>query len=208
MTRRKESCEGFEKRLSKLSNENFEVFKNKIINQGNPDHKGLRDYPAMNCIRNELYGWEFLEKEDYKNIEFIQDSDIAGNKSPDFRARKNREPDVLLEVKTIFPSDKDMEGLKKLWENPNTIQWLNSSVGIEEGLWDKVEADIKVAIKQIDAYSNNGNFRKIIYLVISLDTGKTFNTENWDELKRRLDILAKKYTEYEIIYYQKKFGGK
>ena len=206
LTRTKESYESFENSLSKLSNENFEVFKNKIITQGYPDPRGLRDYPAMNSIRNELYGYKFLEKEGYENIEFIPESDKTNDKTPDLRARKDGEPDALLEVKTIFPSDEDMEGWKKLWENPNTPEWLEPSVGIEEGLWHKVEIDIKVAIEQLDGYSQKGNNRKIIFLVISLDTKKTFNPENWNELERGLNILTGEYREYEIIYYQKSYG--
>lgn len=137
-----------EEDLSVLDSRSWADFKSKVL-RCSIEKKELRGYSQLVDCLNEVKGYIYLKRQGYSNIAFIPES---ANETPDIRAVSENQTIALLEVKTINVSDKEIMYLEE-----NTGRIISGrclivrdvSLGIPEGLRDKLLSSIKKARSQL-----------------------------------------------------------
>lgn len=195
----------YERVLTCLDNKSWEYFKQKLLNiRGKHE---LYGYAHITDCLNEAYGYEYLKKEEYSNIKFIEP--IQRKQTPDLRAVSKEGMIVILEVKTIRPSRKQMQYFKNIEEKikagtlaPNDVNVFTQEVVLPDVFQEKLKSTIESKRKQLSEYQNtmqNSKIRKILYMIINLDV-KSWDKEIRDKAGSFLDSLSDE-DNVEIRYY-------
>jgi hypothetical protein len=142
---------------------------------------------------NELEGYLYLDELGYTNIEFIEEQ--QNQKTPDLRG-KNEGGSAILEVKTIRESDISFNYLHS--KNPCKGA-IKSTQTIPQGLKEKIRKLIENGIKQLNAYPNQGNIKKILFIIFCPDIGSHSSTVI-NHVKKLVSDSAKEFQEIEIEF--------
>lgn len=187
--------EQFEELLQMLPEEQFEIYKSKILKVGNRDHKW--NYINLKSIYNELFGYEYLYKTNkYDKIKFVETSTI---RTHDLSAYSNKSLKVVMEVKTTNLSD-NLELEMQNNQRPHKAMWFEVEKEIPKGLRNKIKKSIEYAVHQLDSYKQNNKIQKIVFLCLNLDYSIGLDENNWVELISYIkEINKNKYPQFEII---------
>ena len=174
-----------EKRLSLLSSGAWTALRGKALPYV-VKKDGNRAWTQLFDTLNEVYGYELLLRAGYnkENIAFIQSSKSA----PDLEGMKKDEA-TLVEVKTINYSNLEIERLNE-WP-PKA--WRAHRV-MPETLVKKIDSTVKKAILQLESYCSNTGKRKLILILLSLDS----NTRLGSQLYRQVDDIKSRYSNCEV----------
>jgi len=188
-----------EEDLSALDSKSWADFKSKVF-RCSMEKQEPRGYSQLVDCLNEVKGYLYLKEQGYSNIEFIPES---SNATPDIRAISENQTVVLLEVKTIHVSD---EEIRYLIENTKRIEsdrgaiLKDVSLGIPEGLKNKLMDSIGKACRQLLNYEPSTNARRIAFLIITLDIALALDPRNYKELSSFLDKQNGERVEVRYCY--------
>lgn len=188
-----------EEDLSALDSRSWADFKSKVF-RCSMEKQEPRGYSQLVDCLNEVKGYLYLKEQGYSNIEFIPES---SNATPDIRAISENQTVALLEVKTVHVSD---EEIKYLTENMERIKsgtdaiLRDVSLGIPEGLKNKLMDSIGKACRQLLNYEPSTNARRIVYLIITLDITLALDPRNYGKLSSFLDRQSNEKVEVRHCY--------
>ena len=152
-----------------------------------------RDWTPLFNLLYEAFGYEWLTKNGYTRITFIERSDKKAKKTPELLG-KSQTSSALLEVKTINTSKKANERRKK-WPS----ECFKLGEPLPDGFERKFTIDVEYARKQLLSYDEPVD-RRIILVVIMPDI------EFWldQAVNREIDELAASLSTsgFEVIPYQ------
>lgn len=183
---RRDSLREIEKELQELDDLAWTQLKAKTLKY--VSKKDVRRHYAQlfECL-HEVKGYMFLKREGYKEIYFNEEIDT---KSPDLWARRNQSV-AAIEVKTVNESDQEVnyiEGEQDYFDpelnrkvRPARKWTTKLAAARDEKLKDKLKKTIDLAKSQLLEFSSDDGVRKIILLVIRLDSHLRA-TGNRDEL--------------------------
>ena len=164
--------EQLEEELRQLDDAAWQEFKQKALAYVTTKDSCRGYHQIFDCF-NEVKGYLYLKSEGCENIHFILESSVT---SPDLRACYGSST-VLLEVKTINKSKEDID-----WFNAYPPQAKEAIQGLGDPLKRKIADDISKAKSQLLDYASEGVKRRIVYLVINLDTLHALDQRNFDDL--------------------------
>lgn len=173
-----------EQTFQKLDSDAWEFLIDKAKRYLSVNDSNGRGWHQLVDILNEAYAYRFLKDNGYTNVEFIPESSL---KSPELKAEKNG-CKVLCEVKTINISDDEAfareearrrrEGTATAITDPITgrpdPKIINKLARIIEdqldaGFFSKLMSKIEHAKRQMEAYADGTNVKRIVYIIISFD---------------------------------------
>ena len=136
---------------------------------------------------NETYGYELLLNSGYekKHIAFIE----SDKRAPDLEGTKMDEV-ALVEKQTINNSDLELKRLRKRPLKLRPVHHMMPATLIK-----KIESIIKTATEQLESYCGNARKRKIVLVLVSLDT----DTRLGVELNRQVDTIESQYPGFEVV---------
>ena len=192
----------FEELLQQLPLSQFNIFKEKIITEGQKDE--LRGYFKIKSAYNELLGYEYFYKTNKNDeINFVETSTI---RTHDLSAYSNKSLKAVMEVKTINISDM-LELEMQNNQRPHRTMWFKVETKIPKGLKNKIKKSIQDAIDQLDSYKQNNKIKKIVFLCLNLDYSIGLDEGIWVELINYIkEINKNEYPEFEIIVHSQGIG--
>jgi hypothetical protein len=160
----REMCLPYEKALQTLDFAAWEFLKKEAsAYQIIWDEENGRGQQQLINILNQARAYSFLRNEiGCSDIHFIPWSKIQGVSSPDLEGSLGQIK-VICEVKTINISNDEVS----LRQKRKTVR--NKYIPLEEGFFDKLMYDIKVAKNQIEAYDKDKQAIHIVYIILNLD---------------------------------------
>jgi hypothetical protein len=137
---------------------------------------------------NEAEAYVFLKEQGFLEVEFIPESRILKNRTPDLSAKGNQGK-VLCEVKTINISDEEAKRNKHLRD----AKYLPATYETElnDGLLKQIKSQIEEANKQFDSYDSSQQALRYLYLVVNRDNPMAFEAEkSSDEAENYIKSLG------------------
>ncbi len=133
------------------------------------------------AARAEAFGYEWLAKEGYTDIQFVARRDKQSERTPEFFGKSSTSK-AILEVKTINRSEQEIDRLEMF---PQPV--LDLTQGLSDGFKNKFLDDIKNAREQLEKYDVPTD-RKIVLVIIRPDF------EFWcnDKIYKEIDEMASK----------------
>ncbi len=181
-----------EKALEQLDEEAWRQLKEKalpLITQKHP----RREWSQLFNHLYEAFGYEWLAKKGYTEIQFIARLDKKSKRTPELFG-KSETSKALLEVKTINSSEQEIDR-RKIFPPP----LLDLTQGLSDGFKNKFLDDIKNAREQMEKYDVPTD-RKIVLIVIRPDCEFWCNGKVYAEI----DEMASKMCapDFEVVVHQ------
>jgi len=133
----------------------------------------LRGWEQLWNYLNEALGYVLLADRGYTKIRFVDPED---QKTPDLLGESEMSR-AIVEVKTINCSEEDV-GKNKT----GPPMWQQLGTGLSVKFKEKLEKTVDAAREQLRQFGDP-NDKRIVLLVISLDSGYKFSAQNYSELK-------------------------
>ncbi len=188
-----------EEDFSALDSKSWTDFKSKVF-RCSMERTELRGYSQLVDCLNEVKGYIYLKEQGYSKIEFIPES---STETPDMQAVLEGQIIALLEVKTIQVSDDENQYLIENTERITSGRCpivRDVSLGIPQGLRNKLLSSIGKARDQLLNYEPNINAQRIVYLIITLDITLALDLRNYDEVSSFLDRQSDEEVEVRYCY--------
>ena len=141
----------------------------------------------------EAFGYEWLSKNGYTNIKFVECSDKRAQRTPELIG-KSETSTAILEVKTINRSDDE---IRRLGVFPAPVFNLGQS-SLSEGFKNKFLEDIRNAKAQLEKF-DEPNDKKIVLIVIRPDCEFWLRSEIYGEIEKL--AAAQQTSDFEVVLY-------
>jgi hypothetical protein len=181
-----------EKALDQLDAEAWKQLKGKalpLVTQKNP----RREWSQLFNHLYEAFGYEWLAKEGYTDIQFVARRDKQSERTPELFGKSSTSK-AILEVKTINRSEQEIDRLEMF---PRPV--LDLTQGLSDGFKNKFLDDIKNAREQLEKFDVPTD-RKIVLVIIRPDF------EFWcnDKIYKEIDEMASKLCApgFEVTVHQ------
>lgn len=182
-----ELLKGYETTLQGLSKEDFLIFKEKVKPLVyNKDE--LRPWGQLFAVFHELKGIDYLKIQGFDPNFICEDKKIEG-RFPDLYDKKRG---ALMEVKTIYESDRDLLMLAHNTKAVSSGGMVLDEVlqSMPEELSKKIIKDIKDAQIQLNKFDSDGVYNsKFIFLCLRLDVRCDLNRKIKEEIKLFIESL-------------------
>jgi hypothetical protein len=159
---KREVWQNREKQLQALDLNSWKVLKHKASSYlTKPDYvKGGWWHQLIEAL-NEARGYNYLKSIGCSNIKFIPSAIINGVETPDLKGELNNFS-ILCEVKTINISDEEAYTRRS-----GGCRTITDQLG--DGFLNKLASDLLKAQRQMKAYDDGENVRRIAYVIIDFD---------------------------------------
>ncbi|MGA2911751.1 MAG: hypothetical protein ABSE17_03930 [Candidatus Levyibacteriota bacterium] len=186
--------------------------KNHLLNKLKTLTKKLSEqegWPHFEEKLNEALVYEYLQKEGYRKIKFIQENSRNGRK-PDFEIlNSDFSLKGLIEVKTIRYSLDEFAAVKKETETGEG-RFLQMQA---KGLYEKINDALITSAIQLKSYSSSAIEIRGVYLFLNLDSGILMDliftpTSDLEQFlcKTKKDLYSKEQVELKIYLLSGIFG--
>jgi hypothetical protein len=161
-TSKREAWQNREKQLQALDLNSWKDLKHKASSYlMKPDYaKGGWWHQLIETL-NEARGYNYLKDIGCSSIKFIPSAIINGVEAPDLKGELNNFS-VLCEVKTINISDEEAYARRF-----GACRTITDQLG--DGFFNKLMSDLLKAQRQMKAYDDGENIRRIAYVIIDFD---------------------------------------
>ena len=176
-----------EQRLARLDPDAWEQLIAKALPEVCRKDKRRRWSQLWNYL-NEVLGYVLLADRGYTKIRFLDRED---EKTPDLLGESEISR-AIVEVKTVNPSEDDIDHLNA-W--PPIAR--DMGCGLTGKFKEKLEKTVDGARTQLRGYGEPTD-KRIVFLVISLDSGFKFIEQNYAELREF--IVTHQKPDVELVY--------
>ncbi len=181
-----------ENALERLDSEAWKQLKEKALPLVTQKHPRRQWSQLFNHLY-EAFGYEWLSKQGYTDIEFVARHDKQAKRTPELFGKSSTSK-AILEVKTINCSEQEIHR-RKVFPPPV----LDLTQGLSEGFKNKFLDDIRNAREQLEKFDVPTD-RKIVLIVIRTDI------EFWcsEKICREIDEMALKLCApgFEVVVHQ------
>jgi len=195
-TSKREGWQNREKQLQALDLNSWNDLKHKTSSYlMKPDYtKGCWWHQLIEAL-NEARGYKYLKDIGCSNINFIPTNTMNGVETPDLKGELNGFK-ILCEVKTISISDEEAHARRF-----GACRTITDQLG--EGFFNKLRSDLLKAQRQMKAYDEGKNIRRIAYVIIDFDDLLGEYKENYfHEIDRFL--VHKNPVDIEMVFHNQK----
>ena len=179
--------------LHALDERAWRAFKSKVLKCDVRSHD-RRGYTGVHSVLCEAKGYQYLKTElsrsklPYDQIQLIDED--RKDKTPDWGAFFRGSVVSLVEVKTVYESDKCLdhilEDTKQLRESGKaTCRRVDPE--ISEEFWEKLRSTVSRAKKQLHAYESNKAIPRIALLIVHFDLDLRLSSVNTEAVSLFLD---------------------
>ena len=158
-----ESClhkiEKIDYELRRLDAKAWEVLKRKTLPYVTKPSSD-RAYEQLFNTLNEAKGYIYLKEQEATDIEFI---DEGSDETPDISGNI-QDNKWLVEVKTVRPSDEEIEYLKQ-----TRSEFREVIDEIPNGFKNKIQSTVDKASRQLNTYDSTNCASKILFLIVNAD---------------------------------------
>lgn len=170
-----------EKALERLDTKAWKQLKEKALPLVTQKHPRRQWSQLFNHLY-EAFGYDWLAKQGYTDIEFIARRDKESKRTPELFG-KSKSSKAILEVKTINCSEQEIDR-RKIFPPPV----LDLTQGLSDGFKNKFLDDIRSAREQLEKFDVPTD-RKIVLIVIRTDI------EFWcnEKIYREIEEMALNY---------------
>jgi hypothetical protein len=186
------SFEPLEKALERLDNEAWKQLKEKALPLVTQKHP-RREWSQLFNHLYEAFGYEWLTKHGYTDIQFVARLDKQSKRTPELFGKSDTSKAVL-EVKTINCSEQEIDRRKM---NPPPL--LDLTQGLSDGFKNKFLDDIKNARAQLEEFDKPTD-RKIILIIIGMDCEFWCNSKIYTEINEMALKLCS--PGFEVVVHQ------
>lgn len=155
-----------------------------------------REWEQLISILNQARAHNYLEDKGYSKVCFIQREKKKGKKTPDLKAELDGQT-VLCEVKTINPSQAEIDRRQSGDAGSSTDV-------IDSGFLLKLDNVLQEAKRQIDSYDNSDNVKRIAFVVVNFDEGRSGEYKDCYYAKIDRHLAAGSVTGLEIVFYNQR----
>lgn len=137
-----------------------------------------RGWTQLFNLLNQANAYNYLARIGCEDIAFIPRSLVAGQRTPDLKAR-SESGKILCEIKTINISEDEANA-------PANYSVRNIALNLDDKFFNKLQTDCEHASQQMRAYCAEDDLKRIIYIIINFD----------DQLHGYIDNYSKQIEKY------------